>query len=150
MITKEVVHLEGIELDAYLNLVLPCMSQVGFDRVALPYLRERFPTAMDKNARLQTKSADDLARRRIVRRYDYLGPATGTSRVWRGRMPWSWYEEELMDRAHLHINHKPDAESSKTPIVSHTALFLQRTEEEVQEYITQKLNTRQGIQGFDL
>lgn len=144
------INLNPEQLDAYLNDALRANSQDEFDRICLPWLRKCFPSEMDKSAEAQVKTADDIIRRRAVRRYDYHGPITEHSRECRLELPWTWYEDELLDRAHVHRNHAPDREAAYPPSVAHTALLFQRSVKQVEERIRHLQTHKMGVQGIDI
>lgn len=123
--------------DEFLEAVLPAVDDMFYYRAIAKFWR-------DHNLTSRVDEGDQYLRRRAVRRSDYEGPATNTSRTPRAGKPFTWAEYRVLDWG----KQKYSVESRVEINNKYLARLLARTPEEIEAEYTRQSNTRNGVQAF--
>lgn len=124
--------------DEFLEQVLPCQTDLLYQRALVQFARQH-----SRDARIGLEEGDQYLRRRTLRRTDYEGPATETSRTSRTGRPFSWTEQRILDWA----KHKR-SESKKEVTVEYLANLLCRTPQEIVDEVNRRERQKDGVTSF--
>jgi hypothetical protein len=131
MITAEV------EIDALFQMVLPCTCQDEYDRALV-----RWSELFDRGHTQKLKMAEQVLRRRVLRRTDYV--PNSDMRENREGYPWTWAEDRILDIAFESQN----AESKEPVTVEYVATILNRPPKEVADHMEYRRTVKLGMKGF--
>lgn len=137
------MRLSQFSSDLFLDLVLPCDSEISYQRALVA-----FGATCQRGSELSLDEGEKWLRRRSIRRSDYKYQRQSGAlppRNVRDSLPWTWVEYRILDWAK-----NPGSESKKIPDAVYLATLLNRTVTEVEEKILERQNIKNGIRGFDL